>query len=401
MENISCSRCEQSKDVKPTAKGEARLPRNWQRWNELVWCDHCWHAHFKLRAVQVPLRMITDEQWTILRAAWADSRAVANASVQAMLKDDVMRTPAMEKMPAPPKTYLYPIGRAAAPNLSPRSVVAVTHAVQGKYNRSRWDVIWRGSASPPVYRRYPVPIPPDCYELRKDDNGWHVLSVRLGGKWIDLRLDRSAGSRRGLSSIDQIIAGAAKGVEAALIYRPANKGDRRTRKAEAMAKVVAWIPRGNEKVANRVGPLDVMTTKDTFLVANHGEWEEGRRIQGDHVRMWIVGHQEMLARIKERPQGREHKRREYEQRCTKQRNRIDSFVKMTAAQLRRWAQYSRASVINYDDTERGYFPSFPWAAMRQAIAIACDDLGIACNFVKESASERVSDEGNPGPARTD
>lgn len=393
-----CDKCVATRDVKPTKTGEPRLPRGWQRWQDQVWCDKCWHTSFKLRAIQVPLRMITDEQRATLRAAWAASRAVANASVQALLRDDELRTPAMQKLGPPPKTYLYPIGRAAAPELSTRSVVAITHAVQGKYNSQRWEVLWHGVASPPVYRRYPVPIPPDCYKLRKDDDGWHIVSVRITDKWMDLRLDRSKGSRRPLSSIDQIISGEAKGVEAAIMFRPAHKRDHRTRSAEAMIKVVVWSPRGNAKQP-KVGPLEVMTTPDVFLVVNHGEWEDGRRIQGDHVRTWIAGHAAMLARIKERPQGKEHKQREYDQRCAKQRNRIDSFIKMTAAQLRRWAGNSNASAINFDDSYRDYFLSFPWSQLRQAVSMACDDLGIACNFTRGDDSEQGDGKATSATAR--
>jgi len=387
MVDCYCSQCRALRQSKPTKDGTPRLPRNWQRFKDEIWCDTCWHAAFKLRAVSIPVRMMTPELWAVLREAWNACRAVANASVLALLKDDVVRN-GQAKMPAPPKTYLYPVGRAAAPELSPRSVVSVTHAVQGRYNRQRWDVLWRGAASPPLYRRYPVPIPPDSFDIRHDDDGWHVLSVRLGGEWRDFRLDRSAGSQRGLAALRQIMAGEAKGVEASLLCKVAHVGDHRARKWEVMAKVVSWLPRGEKQNAT-CGPLDVCTASDVFMRVLHAGWSDPRNIQADHVRTWIVGHTAMLGRIKERPQGREHKRREYRVRCDKYRNRIDSFVKMTAAQLRRWAQQSRASEIRYDDSVRDYLPSFAWDKLRQSIALACDDLGITYTL---AASGEVVDE---------
>jgi len=404
--SIACHKCQQEKHSKAGKSGEPRLPRNWQRFQERVWCDRCWHATYKLRAVTVPVRMLTPDIWKALRGAWQQSRAVANASVLQLLKDDVTRGPNDEKMPPPPKTYLYPIGREAAPGLAPAAVCSITHAVQQRYNRQRWDVIWRGEASPPLYRNYPYPVRPDSYDLRQDsDDGgsFWVFSARVGSEWVDMRLARGPGHRRAMAVARMIMANEAKGVEAAVLLKRSQPGDHRSGgtarengsryRWEVMVKLVAWLPRLATETDLR-GPLEVATAPDVFLRVMHGQWQEPRLIQADHVRSWVIGHTLALERIKQRPQGSRHKQEEYTRRAEKQRNRLTSFVQMTAAQLRRWAMQAKASEIRLDDSCREYLPSFCWDKLRRQVEQVCDDLGITYSLASGEMVEEM-----PGVAR--
>lgn len=99
-----------------------------------------------LRAVTIPVAGPTDCEWQELREAlrscWANATTVANWATTELYKSDIVRTPAMERLPKyPERIYLYPGARRVAPEMDPTSVTSLLQAVESKYRKRRLAVV--------------------------------------------------------------------------------------------------------------------------------------------------------------------------------------------------------------------------------------------------------------------
>lgn len=393
---IKCSKCDTTKEAKE-AKNDVKLPIGWKRINDNVICSTCLRKYYMLRAISVPIAYpvgsTKDEMWKAVRSAWRMATEVSNWAVTEMAKIDVVRTAADEKIPKFPGVYLYPGARLRCPDMTPQSVSALLRAVEQKYRRRRYDVIWTASASLPRYR-YPAPYPVhnQAWKLYRDEKGYYEIRLRIGGdSWV-FRLAGGGGFWRQQRQMDHIIAGRAIKGEMSLMQF---KHDGHPSKI--MAKMVAWIPKEERHICQRDEGkvLQLYTRDDCFwdaiYPAQHTTWQ----INADHVRTWIIGHMRMNARILQdsRVTSRKWKLKELERRATKQHNRIRSFCQMSCSAVVKLALSCRATTVNYDDSERDYMSSFPWAELRQMLANKLDEYGIA---LKITASGK-EDGNSPDP----
>src|SRR5690606_3571723 len=127
-----------------------------------------WGNAYIMRAVTIPVAGPVSCDWPefreLLRAAWGATTRLANWCATQYYTRDVRRGPGMEQLPPPPKVYLYPEARAAFPSLVPRTVVAIDHAIQGKYRAVRFKLLWTNEVSLPTFRYpYPLPVPDDSF----------------------------------------------------------------------------------------------------------------------------------------------------------------------------------------------------------------------------------------------
>jgi hypothetical protein len=185
---IFCHKCPKTADVNPTKKGTTRLPSGWKRAFGRVWCDKCWRDSFVLRAITIPIVGPVDATWpefrTVLAEAWAAMRAASNWMLDEMYARDVRRMPGMVKMPKQPRTYLYPEAtKKFCPMIAAQTLAGLEQAIGGKYRALRYEVIWTGEASLPVYR-YPAPltVPNQGWSMEFSDAGVPIIAFRLAGR---------------------------------------------------------------------------------------------------------------------------------------------------------------------------------------------------------------------------
>jgi len=403
----ACRGCEASRSGK-------RLPRGWHRIppdGSGLYCPRCWQARYLLRAITIPVAGPVDGTWEelreALRACWQATTRLSNWAVRELAKHDVVRTPAMSKLPPQPPVYLYPGAREVCPELDTGSVVAILHAVEGRYRSRRFETIWLGRASLPNYR-YPTPYP-----IRAQD--WHaeegkdkvpLVSVRLGGRRWLLRLRGSGEFRRQLAAFAQIVRGEAAAAELALYerrtgqagHRPGiagrDAGGQKTT-ARLMAKLVAWFPRPPAREGS--GTLYVRTDSDALLIALDVKDERLWVHNADQVRRWTAEHARRVQRwsddqkAEQRPQARFASRRQAA--VLKYRNRLDSACHEAAAQLIGFARRRRFAAIRYDDAVQSYCTRFPWEKLRRLVAEKAD--------AAEIRFERPGDAETPATARVD
>lgn len=359
------------------------------------WCSGCWHRMYILRAVTVPIAGPVDGTWPELREAlrlcFRAATRLSNWAVTELAKADCVRTAEMEKLPKPPRVYLYPGARQLVPEMDTGSVVAVLHAVERRWRARRYDVVWLGKESLPNYRydRCVYPIRSKDWKAMRGDDGQALVSIRLGGRrWI-LRLRGGHEFRRQLRSHAEMVEGRAVISELALYdqrvsgdaHRHCTKtrddGGQRVR-TRLMCKMVAWLPRGGGMP--REGTLSVRTDNDSLLVALNAKEERLWVLHADHIRRWTSEHARRLRRWADDQKAEQRPTAAFQSRraraCEKYRNRLDSFCHEAAASLVAYARRRRFATIRYDDSDQRYLDRFCWEQLRRLVREKSDAAGM-------------------------
>ena len=364
-----------------------RIPKGWKRREQLLYCPTCWRKQYLLRAVAIPIVSPLDATWkeidAELRRMWGATTGCANWMLTELYVRDVKRN-GHAKLPPMPRTYLYPEARSKFPDLPSQTVAALEQAITAKYRAKRYDLLWTGRATLPVYR-YPTPFPVHNQSWSVEiEKAVIVLSVRLGDRRYRLRLKSGAQFRRQRHSVEQMVAGTAITGECA-IYK---------RGAATMAKLVAWLPRPAATDQEKTGTLVVRTEKDSMLVAYNVKDERLWIYNADHVRRWAAEHRRQLQRWSEdqkaesRPVPHFAPRRQLA--TQKYHARLDSACHQIAAFLAGYAGRRRFNAVSYNDAEHSFCPQFPYSRLRQLIEEKLDAQKIDLLIVKPAASAEVT-----------
>lgn len=388
---MSCS-CEKVRAAK-------RCPRGAHTDNGGVrWCAECWHARYILRAVTLPVAGPVDGAWAELReglkTVFRATVRLSNWAVTELAKGDVVRTPEMNKLPKPPepRPYLYPGARKLVPELDSGSVVAILHAVEARWRKRRYHVVWLGSESLPNYRydRAVYPVRSQDWRAMRGDDGEALVSVRLAGRRWCLRLRGGPEFRRQLIGHRALADGRAVGAELALYEQRTGTNDHRPglsgrdaggqrSASRLMCKLVAWLPR--EAPASVEGVLFVSTSEDALVVALDAKQSRLWTIHADQVRRWSQERRRRIAsladdRKMETRRGREALLSRSALESQKYARRMKSAVQQYAAQVVGYAQRRRFAALCFTSGGPRTFSEFPWAALRDRIAAKCDEAGI-------------------------
>lgn len=78
--------------------------------------------------------------------------------------------------------------------------------------------------------------------------------------------------------------------------------------------------------------------------------------------------------------------------CERRQRKIDALIRAHAAALVRWAERQRVTSIDYEITDRGFLPSFPWRRLRDYIACGCEAAGIALHLIGDAPAEAGANE---------
>ncbi len=422
--SLRCSDCSKEKYTKPTVKGSPRLPSGWKRRDDEVYCNHCWRKRYIIRAVTIPVAGPVGREWSDLRTAlaecWQQSTELANWAVTELAKADVVRTAADKRLPPMPHVYLYPAARGRVPKMDSMSVVAVLHAVEQRYRKSRLDVVWRSEAALPRYR-YPVPYPihQKGWRPRRGQNGEALIDLRLASEPFTLRLRGGHEYRRQLGAFAEIVSGDAVQCELALYRQRASGGDHRpgvedrdtTRSQRVhyrvMCKLVAWLPR-QESNRTRTGTLLLRTAPDSFWIAevnSRDPWV----IYADHVRRWVAQHRRALDRLAQDSKQSNHlpeqMRRQIADRremiVERHRRRTETWCHQAAAMVASYANRLGLTDVRYDDTIRSYVSEFPWYRLRAMLQTKLDELGMTIITNAESAETPDDDSTGEDPIQAD
>ena len=416
-DQIRCAGCSVVRDVKPTARGDPRLPRGWKRSSDGTFCGDCWGKRYVLRAVTFPVVGPEGSTWPELREAlaraWVASTSLANWALTELYRNDVVRLPGQEKMPTMPTVYLYGLagkryagwGDWAGCYASAQSLL---HVTERKYREVRYAVVWTHSATLPT-QRYPVPFPVhnQNWTASFDAGNRPLVVVALPGGRFTLRLKSGADMGRQLAALRQIVSGEATQGELAL-YRvrtgPAGHGNGVSESGDGgpravyrvMCKMVAWLPR--KPPGERTHTLLLRTDPYALWVAEL----EGRQpwiLNADVCRKWVAEHLTYLQRIAEDTKFEKRWPAEKraainaarEVRCQKNHNRVTSYIQLASKLLAEYAARNKVATVIYDDERREYLPKFSWHRLKELLRYKLDERGIKL-IAKDEPDEPTGEE---------
>jgi hypothetical protein len=348
-----------------------------------------------VHTVTVPVGSPIGCEWAELNAAltqcWRLSTYAANWCVQQLYRRD---TVGVEKTPGAVKPrgknnpggyYSYGEYLKAHPTAdadwrgAKQSLNICLRYAERKYRDCRWNVMVRHEQNL-LTVRYPFPYPVDAdgWTPSYDDGGFPVVTLSLPGLGrVALRLKRRADFGLQLAMFKQLHDGTAKKGEAALY---------RNRKGDLLLKLVGHFPRGERGPAANVA--FVHTDPNAMLVVEING-RAANVTNADHIRRHIARHKTMLQRTGEdkkrelRMDSRQRKNLEKHvgDRCEKQRNRMDTYVKQVAAQVAKMCDRQGVGTVAYDDTNTAFMPDgFPWHALKTRLRQLLEGEG-SCGWI--------------------
>jgi len=418
---IVCSTCQTIKQVKPTAKDLARLPRGWKRIGEAVHCDACWRNAYTVRAVTLSVASPVSCDWPalrdILRNVLGAATALANWAVDTLVAHDVRRKPGDTKLEKQPQVYLYGLAKdqfAQWGMLDSQAAAGLLTEVSRVYSSERWDCLWLGSRSVRRYRYpYPYPLSAQSIALEEEEDGGIIIAMRLGGARQRLRLKggrryyRQTAALRHLIANPDLICGSAITIERHAGERDsstptATPGGGNTTHSEVRVKIVGWFP---AEQAGPAGTLRVNTTADALLVAVTPEGDRIWTYNADHAKRMVAAHarhMQQLHRLADDTKAERRKPR-YEglpyremvaARSRKDNDRMTTLCHEVSAGLAAFAARQRVSQVLYNDTVRSFVYSFPWAKLRTMLQQKLRAKGIELIVSAPAAADKAASTDN-------
>lgn len=398
-EVIACSACSIERKAPAKKSGGVRLPTRWIRVRGDVYCPKCKDRRWAVRAMSFSIAVPAEDaaEWRqAIKTAWAESTAAANWIATELYARDYRRKPEDEKLAKMQPVYLYPELRKRFPSIPSTCVPALEQEITRRYAARRYDLLWTSSRSLETYRYpYPFPIPAAAWSVSRDDDGGWWIHLPLPGRRWKIRLITSKRTYQ-LRFLQRIMAGEAVQAAAA-IYRRIDYSMDKPRVA-TMVKLVARVPKSPER-ESASGVLRLKTSSDFFWVADKNGLGDPWILHGQHVRGWIEQaaryRRIMLDDLKAERRSPHDRRRgmvaKMGQRAERDRNRLLSWRHEAARMLVEYAIRQGVATIEYDDSDKSYLSSYPWAAQRDVLRQKCEMAGIAIVI-------HSSDEGPPESA---
>lgn len=405
---LQCDRCSRVVQCKPTAGGNPRPPVGWTLIDDAhYWCSECWDEVYVPRAVTVG---VAPEDWSSFRAAvnptFAAVRAVANWAYSALHNAEKPREPNAEKMPKKPAVYLYGLAKDHCPfwGSLPASIAnAVLRQVEQDYGSDRYEVVWTGARSTRSYQYpAPVPIPAQSWTLEKNDGQYVASMLVANGGRVTVPLFVRRHQRAILDHILSVplVRGACKLIEhrrhnprgADANGRDSSNGSRYQSSIRLMISYYA-LREGARGTADT--QWSVSTTAESLLVAMDGE-DEAWRLHADHAMRVAIRHDAHLSRLSRLSDDRKAETRKPKRdakprlamlraRSDKDKDRLRSACHEISAHLVNVAKRRRVAKILYNDSDKSFCASFPWAMLRLMV----DQKARAANIVFEHANGAV------------
>lgn len=313
----------------------------------------------------------SNDFFAVIRNSWAESTSLANWAMLELAKADVVRTVQMEKLPKfePPPLYAHWTNNYSDRewwNGAAQSASCILRAVEKKYRKDRYKIVWQRRQALPTYR-YPYPY-------RVHNQSWRLswvggrpqVTFRLPGGRQTITL-RSGQEYRRQMRLLQRIGDDAKPGEMLIKWN--------SKKKLLVCIITLTIPAISGSDA---GVMDVATCSDHFLVATIAD-RDPWILNADHIRRWIVAHKQYLDRIAEDTKHekrwprrvRRHINEKRAERCRKQNDRIKSWCHESTAQLVGFAKRQKIGKIVLDNSNQDYLLRFPWFEWREKLKYKC------------------------------
>lgn len=401
---ICCSRCTRTVQVNPTPSGAARPPIGWTKIDDGYWCGDCWSDCYFVRATSIAISP-ADGDWDALRAtlkaAFGVARSLANWAYSRLLAMEPARDPAAEKMSKKPAAYLYGLAKDGFPHWGqiPASLAnAVLKQVESDYSADRFD-LWCGRKSARSYTYpQPLPVPCQCWEIVETDDGFGAR-LNLGSGQVVLKFGLRSHQRKIVESVlsNPLLKAGVKIVEKRSFGAASNDRENsggQVFKSSLRLEMSYYQARESREPGEAV--LRVQTGASGLLTAIRDD-SEIWSYHADHAKRLVAKHAAHLQRLSRLSDDRKSERRKpnrdkrpYEQMvdhvCLTDRNRMTSLCHEVSASLVQFARRQRVATILYDDKDKSFCQSFPWAKLSTMIQQKASAARINVEMVSASGS---------------
>lgn len=365
-----------------------------------------------VRAFELPMQSVDrPEVWPLLRECWHHSASLANWCVSQLLRNDVVRTPDLEKLPKMPKIDLYNLAFVRKQYAGHEffvgakgSATSIIQPLQAKYIAERLNVIWHRKQAHCTYRSpHPWPVRADMWrEASFDDEKRPFVRVALPGGQATIRLRGGPEFARQMAIFRQIVDGGLPRLELVIReHRQFGKSRRPTEPggSRVMVKIVARLP-VRETKGEKV--LTLFCDKEAFWVASLSGRRDDRQWTAnyDHVRRlfgWLAAHESRRQRLAQDSKAESRcasdKRRQWQRSldaaCEKQHRRLSSWLHEIAAHVVGFCSRQKVREVVYDDSQR-FSDAFPWHRLNAMLADKLKAEGITLHVAEIGNEESVS-----------
>lgn len=301
------------------------------------------------------------------------------------------------------------------------SVNCLIRKVGEKYKRERAAIWLHGKRSLPSFRERDYAYPVHNANWKAEQRGTDLFvsfplpALDVSAPWladryrerypdglppgrVTLQLRASRDRGRQIAALRKVISGEAKQHELSVYQQPGGgsktshddrgPGGHQRQPSRLMVRFICTSARPERRAENT---LLVRTCSTAFLVTEMDGWQEGayRKWTSNADHMHRVRHLiERYTRWRERlsldrsrerrvsPQQKRQMNDALERRQRKQEDRITSVICQEVASLAGYCERQRVARVIYDDREKGYFPSFPWARLKDRLKLKLQSMGL-------------------------
>ncbi len=425
----TCDGCGRSVKSRLGKDGETvLLPRGWRRIGDQSLCNDqhkggtkvqgCISRRYYVRSFRAQIVGVDEFEndgrtWEdcrkALAAAGRDSARFGNWAVQQLYAaDPAVGIPTSEwpktkggkpKLPTLPVVNLY--RPELFPNISGGTISALGQMVRGWYTDRRYEVFMSLARSVESYRFgfLPVEVRAADWKLAAKDGKFIFRRVTIGpGKSWSLKVYCDT---RNLAHLKACANGSAVPLALKIVRRskqpiPGTNG--KPTKAW-FCRVSVLLPRTARRSSHVETTLTLGHDAESLL---YGTLEDGSvfELPGTDLRKLIVGGDKADKKrqvdlsiyrgiMPKRKLARWSKDRT--RACENRSRKIDYLVHCAAAALVRWCVSRRVTSVDYEITDRGFVPHFPWRKLRDYIACGLEAAGIGLHVVGVDSTDDASE----------
>lgn len=417
----TCSQCGAARQVKPTSTGIPRTPKGWKNKATGVVCSDCQKHAFRIRAVDFTIAGILDggtwaEFLQACKASWSQAAAYKNTVMSMLWVRDYRRKTGDVKLPAMP-----PIGTGGVYRMVNESGqhaeidsgtrASLARSTEAIYQSQRYELLWTMERSLSNFR-YPQPYPIRKQETRIElgpDNEM-LLSLRLGGRWWQIRLRGGNRMRSRTDDFRLLASGQATldDVELIRTMESASNGGKtgtdhnpETGRKETIGvrvKIVGWFPRTPSTAGT--GVLHVRTAADAFVIATHNDGlHDPWILHGQNItraiarhRRWLVAQSDDRKFERRRPKrARSRYNAGTQARAFRHCEVAKSWLHESTRQVANLAIRQRVGIVKFERQVTNV-ESFPWHQWQAMLGEKLVSAGIVFVSDKEVASGPVPQE---------
>lgn len=416
----TCAVCGRTQKARPAKAGGVKTPRGWKKVADGLRCRECTRSAMFARSVRTRIVAVEDDKgrdakafYQALYAASNDAAAFANWYIQQLYKADEGTLPIARdgKLPACPQVDFYGQATRLFPRLAPTSICSLAQMVRGWYAADRFACLLLKNRMVRTFKTLELPIPVHVQSWRFDGEagGGIAIKAQIGPGHSWRFIVRTDGSE--LGRLKSLIAGDGERGAAMFVKRRRAKrpGESTPPPKVWQFRIAGLFPRRAPRQSHQEVTLRLGFDAGMLLFGALEDSDDVYELYGCDAKKIIVGgdRSDRIRQVdasKMRGLWSRRKVRRWQAdrtiACERRAKKLGKLIELYAADLARWCRSHGVTAVDFDATDRGFMPHFPYAQLRGRIACALENIGIALHVLDadgEPLAEQRKQEALVGP----